>query len=132
MAVSTTAKPGENAAGAIKRIESFVAETIEPKLGLFERMTARQQFSFLLGLVELPDSILANNPYGVAFSLGRRDQLDMSSAAPQAGLGRASPTTSFAAWPGRSSHPSVMRGRSSWLRSESYPKLVTRSELVLS
>ena len=80
VAVSTTAKPGENAAGAFKRLESFVAETIEPKLGPFERMTARQQFGFLLGLVELPDNILANNPYGVAFSLGRRDQLDMSSA----------------------------------------------------
>ena len=79
VAVSTAAKPGENAAGAFKRIESFVAETIEPKLGLFERMTAREPFSFLLGLVELPYNVLVNNPYGVAFSLGRRDQLDMSS-----------------------------------------------------
>ena len=42
---------------------------------------ANQQFSFLLGLVEVPDTILANNPYGVAFSLGRRDQLDMTSTA---------------------------------------------------
>ena len=52
IAISTTAKPGENAAGAIKRLESFVAETIEPKLEPSELTTARQQFSFLLGLVE--------------------------------------------------------------------------------
>ncbi len=72
MAVSAAAKPGENAAAALKRIESFVAETIEPKLEPFELRSAREQFSFLLGLVGLPDNILANNPYGVAFSLGRR------------------------------------------------------------
>ena len=78
---ATTAKPGENSAGTIKRLEDFVAEAIEPKLGLFERMTARQNFGFMLGLVEASDSILVNNPYGVAFSLGRRDQLGLNSAA---------------------------------------------------
>jgi zinc protease len=80
LAVTTTARPGENASAAFKRLEAFVAGTIEPKLGLFERMTARQQFGFLLGLVDVPDNVLANNPYGVAFSLGRRDQLELSSA----------------------------------------------------
>jgi zinc protease len=79
VAISTTARPGENAAGAFKRLEDFVAETVEPKLGLFERMTARQHFGFMLGLVEVSDSILVNNPYGVAFSIGRRDQLNLSS-----------------------------------------------------
>ncbi len=81
VAVSTTTKPGEKAAGAFKRLEAFVAETIAPKLRPFELMTARQQIGPLLGLVDLPDNIMANNPYGVAFSLGRREQLDMSSAA---------------------------------------------------
>jgi zinc protease len=85
VALSTPAKPGENAAAALARIESFVAESIapgdlEPELKKFERMTARQQFGFLLGLVDLSDSILTANPYGVAFSLGRRDQLKLSSA----------------------------------------------------
>jgi zinc protease len=84
VAISTTANPGENAAGAIKRLEAFVAETVtenfEPNLGLFERMTARQHFGFLLGSVDLSDTVLVNNPYGVAFSLGRRDQLNVSSA----------------------------------------------------
>jgi predicted Zn-dependent peptidase len=45
-----------------------------------ELMMARQQIGPLLGLVDLPDNILTNNPYGVAFSLGRREQLNMSSA----------------------------------------------------
>jgi zinc protease len=43
-------------------------------------MTARQQFGFLLGLVDLSDALLANNPYGVAFSLGRREQLTIAPA----------------------------------------------------
>jgi hypothetical protein len=69
-----------SAAGAFKRIEAFVAETIEPKLRPSELMMARQQIGPFLGLVDLPDNILTNNPYGVAFSLGRREQLNMSSA----------------------------------------------------
>ena len=83
IAVLTTAKPGENGGPALKRIESFVAESInpgelEPELKLFERMTARQQFGFLLALVDLSDNMLVGNPYGVAFSLGRRDQLNLT------------------------------------------------------
>jgi zinc protease len=81
VAVSTQAKPKEYAAGAFKRLEAFVAETIEPKLRPFELMQARQQVGPLLGLVDLPDTILVNNPYGVAFSLGRREQLDLGSTA---------------------------------------------------
>jgi zinc protease len=80
VALSTTAKSGETAAGASKRIEAFVAETIEPQLRPSELMMARQQIGPFLGLVDLPDNILTNNPYGVAFSLGRREQLNMSSA----------------------------------------------------
>jgi zinc protease len=80
VALSTTAKSGETAAGASKRIEAFVAETIEPKLRATGLMMARQQIGPFLGLVDLPDNILTNNPYGVAFSLGRREQLNMSSA----------------------------------------------------
>lgn len=80
IAMSTTAKPGESAADAFKRLEDLVAETIAPKLGLFERMTGRQQFGFSLGLLELSDNVLANNPYGLAFSLGRRNQLNLRPA----------------------------------------------------
>jgi zinc protease len=80
VAISAVVRPGETSAQASRRIEAFVAETIEPRLQPFELMTARQQFGFLLGLVKLSDNLLANNPYGVAFALGRREQLAMAPA----------------------------------------------------
>ncbi len=58
----------------------FVAETIEPKLGPNEAAATKQQLGFLLGLGDLPDAILGQNPYGVAFSLARRDQLGLDPA----------------------------------------------------
>ena len=80
ISLSTRPKPGESTAGTFKRLDDFVAQTIEPKLGRFELMTARRQFGPFLGLVEQSDNILANNPYGVAFSLGRREQWKLKSA----------------------------------------------------
>jgi len=75
VAFSIAAKPGETAAQAYARIEAFVAETLEPKLRPFELTSTRQQLGLFLGTAELPDNLLAQNPYGVAFSLGRREQL---------------------------------------------------------
>ena len=85
VAVMTKPTPGEDGPQAIKRLEAFVRETIKPDLRLFELMTARQQLGPLLGLVETSDIMLARNPYRVAFSLARRDQLNLVSAE----LGRA-------------------------------------------
>ena len=68
-------KPGETAAQAIARLESFVAETIAPPLGDDERASARQMFAFFLGTADIPDFALAQNPYGAALSLARREQL---------------------------------------------------------
>jgi len=73
--VSIGAKPGETPAQAYARIEAFVAETLEPKLRPFELTSTRQQIGLFLGTADLPDNLLAQNPYGVAFSLGRREQL---------------------------------------------------------
>ena len=64
----------------VKRLEDFESETVEPKLGLFERTAARLHFGFLLWLIDVPDASLANNPYSLACSLGLRDQLKMTSA----------------------------------------------------
>jgi zinc protease len=44
------------------------------------RADSRLQLGFLLGTVDLPDDVLARNPYGVAFSLGRRQQLALDPA----------------------------------------------------
>jgi zinc protease len=85
VAISATVKPGETPAKAFERIESFVAEAIGPKLKAGEAAEAKQQLGFILGLGDLPDSALGQNPYGVAFSLARRDQLGLDPAR----LGRA-------------------------------------------
>jgi zinc protease len=75
LAVSTAAKAGESKEDAIARLERFVAETIAPELRAGEIGNTRLQFALLLGTTDLPDKTLAVNPYGVAFSLGRREQL---------------------------------------------------------
>jgi zinc protease len=75
--LTATAKPGENAARAIARLEFFVADTIGQQLGPEERASARQTFALFLGTAEIPDFALAQNPYGVALSLARREQLHL-------------------------------------------------------
>ena len=81
VAVSAPVKRGETPAKAFERIETFVAETIEPKLGADER-EAREADSSGSSWAwrDLPDEALGQNPYGVAFSLARRDQLGLDPA----------------------------------------------------
>ena len=80
VAVSSPAKAGENAATALARLETFVRETIEPPLADSELAATQQQIGFFLGTFDLPDEVL-QNVYGVAFSLGRREQLGIDSTA---------------------------------------------------
>ena len=75
LGVSAMAHPGETAPRAIARLESFVAKTIAPHLRDDERASARQTFALFLGTAEIPDFALAQNPYGAALSLARRQQL---------------------------------------------------------
>jgi zinc protease len=80
LGVSAKVRPGETSAQAFSRIESFVAQTLEPKLGPLELFTARRRVGFLLAIVDVPDEVLAQNPYGLAFGLGRREQLGIDPA----------------------------------------------------
>jgi zinc protease len=80
VAVSAYAQPGEDAAKTFARIGAFVAKGIELTLFPGEPADAREQLGFFLGSAEIPDNLLGQNPYGVAFSLGRREQLEMNSA----------------------------------------------------
>ena len=79
LGVSAMAKPGETASRAIARLESFVADMIAPPLRDDERASACQIFAFFLGTADIPDFALAQNPYGVALSLARREQLGIDS-----------------------------------------------------
>jgi zinc protease len=80
LGISAAAKPGETAAAALTRLEAFLAETTAPRLRDEERAAARQTLGFFLGTAELPDFALAQNPYGVALSLARREQLGFDPA----------------------------------------------------
>ena len=84
VALSAQVQPQEPAAKAIGRLETFVSETIAPKLRNSEPNATRQDLSIMLGLNELSDNALGQNPYGVAFSLARREQwgLDVRQAQP--------------------------------------------------
>jgi zinc protease len=75
----------EAAPRVFANLEAFVAEAVGPKLAGNELATVRQMFGFFLGTTSLPDPVLAMNPYGVAFSVGRREQLGIDPAK----LGRA-------------------------------------------
>jgi len=77
LALSTGVKNGESPPQAFTRLETFVRETIEPELNGRELAGAREQLGFLLGTAEIPDELLAQNPYGVCFSLARREQLGL-------------------------------------------------------
>jgi zinc protease len=75
LGISATAKADETVPRAIARLESFVADTIAPQLRDDERASARETFALFLGTAEIPNFALAQNPYGAALSLARREQL---------------------------------------------------------
>jgi zinc protease len=70
----------ETTAQTIERLRGFVAETVEPKLSRRDIVETKAAFGFLLGLADMPDQVLAQNPYGIAFGLGRRAQLGINPA----------------------------------------------------
>ena len=71
--------------GPLARLEKLVADAVAPGIRQDERASTRQMFGFLLGTSDLPDFALARNPYGLALSLARREQLGLDSVK----LGRA-------------------------------------------
>jgi zinc protease len=79
--VSSPAQKGENAAKSIARLEAFVAETIGPPLHHRELVATSQELGPNLGAEAIPDDVLGQNPYGVAFELGRWEQLGVDPAA---------------------------------------------------
>jgi zinc protease len=78
--ISATIRPGETSDKAFERIEKFVAKAVEGKLGADEPAEVGQMLGMLMGLGDIPDEALGQNPYGVAFSLARRDQLGLDPA----------------------------------------------------
>jgi zinc protease len=79
-AISTSARPGESGEQAAGRVWALLDELVKPELRPGETAEVGQMLGFLLGTADLPDSALAANPYGVAFGMGRREQLGLDSA----------------------------------------------------
>jgi predicted Zn-dependent peptidase len=65
----------------LKRVQDFIAETAKAEVTAADRQRAALLFGRLLGTSKLPDALLAEDPYGVAFALGRQEQLGIDSAA---------------------------------------------------
>jgi zinc protease len=80
VAVSSPLKAGETSKQAFARLEAFVAEAVEPRLRLDEAASTLQMIGSLYGTIPVPDEQLALNPYGVAFALGRREQMRIDPA----------------------------------------------------
>lgn len=77
VAISARARRGESAAQATARLEAFVARAVGPQLDDGDLSATRMRLGPFLGLSAPPDALLARNVYGVAFSLGRREQLKL-------------------------------------------------------
>jgi zinc protease len=76
----TPLKKGETPRQAVTRLEAFVMETLKPDFGSNDVKAVIEAFGLFLGLINSPDPWLAGNPYGVAFSLGRRTQMGIDPA----------------------------------------------------
>ncbi|APW60295.1 sigma-70 family RNA polymerase sigma factor [Paludisphaera borealis] len=77
VAVSSPARPGETPEQIAGRLSALLEEAVKPDLGPGEVTEVEQMFGLFLGTVEPPDQALALNPYAVAFTLGRREQLGL-------------------------------------------------------
>jgi zinc protease len=77
--VGASVRKGESANQAEQRLVAFVADAIKPEFESKEIGQLKLQFGFFLGFADQQDSLLAGNPYGVAFSRGRRHQLGIDS-----------------------------------------------------
>ncbi len=78
--ISAPLKKGEDGPDAVARLERFVASTIKTGLRPTDVTMANNVFGFMLGTRHLPDAVLAQNVYGVAFSVGRQAQLGIDPA----------------------------------------------------
>jgi zinc protease len=64
-----------------KRLEAFLREAVDRPLGEGEVASAKVHLGQFLGTMDLPDLLLARNPYLASFALGRREQLGIDGPA---------------------------------------------------
>jgi zinc protease len=59
----------------LKRVQEFVAAAAKAEVTAGDQQRTALLFARQLGTSQLPDALLAEDPYGVAFALGRQEQL---------------------------------------------------------
>ena len=79
IAVSTAVKPDESPKAAVGRLRSFVDQATGATLESVEKTATKNNIGVMLGAADFPDLMIQQNLYGVAFSLGRREQLGFDS-----------------------------------------------------
>jgi zinc protease len=80
VSVSSPVRTGETPEQAVRRLEGVLAQDLKPEITPADRQAVLNGFGPFLGLMELPDSVWAQNPYGLALSVGRRTQLGLDPA----------------------------------------------------
>ncbi|HRX86567.1 MAG TPA: insulinase family protein [Phycisphaerae bacterium] len=77
IAVSAPVSGNETPEETIERLREFIDQATTAPLQPFEKMGVRQGVGMMVGLADMPDVTYRQNPYGVAFSLGRRAQMQI-------------------------------------------------------
>jgi hypothetical protein len=81
IAISSPVGPQATPEQAVASLRSFVERAMTASLQPFEKLATKNNLGVLLGLVDFPDMMFKQNLYGVAFSIGRRKQVGLDSAA---------------------------------------------------
>lgn len=74
---SAVVGPGRSDAEAVAALRERVRKAVTIAGDEVDAEFVIRQYGLLLGLAPLPDAVMGMNPYVVAFSLGRRDQLGL-------------------------------------------------------
>jgi zinc protease len=69
--VSAHTKPTESPKQALARLQSFIDQVTEAKLNSRELSAVRNEYAMFFEMSKMPDAMLAQNVYGVAFALSR-------------------------------------------------------------
>lgn len=70
----------QTAKQTVARLEEFVSGAGGAEVRPLDILAAKNAFGWILGTANIPDRMLARNPYGLAFSVGRRAQLGIDAA----------------------------------------------------
>lgn len=77
ISIGISARPDETSESATKKMQSIAAAIVNQPLTPQETALVGQTYGPMLGLTDLADQMIAANPYFVAFTLARRQQMGL-------------------------------------------------------